>query len=62
MTVDRKVLSLCYDLNMCSSCPDATFDNVMSVMLKFILFVCYDALLSCGCVVRSCFGITLAGE
>jgi len=30
---------MCYDLNMCSSCPDITLDNIMPVMLRLVLLI-----------------------
>jgi len=30
---------MCYDLNMCSSCPDITLDNMMYVILRLMLLI-----------------------
>jgi len=27
---------VCYDLNMCSSCPDTTLDSIMPVMMRLV--------------------------
>jgi len=48
---------MCYDLNMCNSCLDTTSVNVEISVVD----IYFDTLLSCGCVVRSCFGGPLVG-